>query len=92
MSHKCSVYRNSCVRPPINPASRRPTPNYERSSSAEMTKVQRKMDKDTGDGGSEKIALCEEIIKENSAFQSLMDFYTNIPGEDVICCIPKELP
>uniref|UniRef100_A0A1B0CMU4 Uncharacterized protein n=1 Tax=Lutzomyia longipalpis TaxID=7200 RepID=A0A1B0CMU4_LUTLO len=77
--HKCSVYRNSCVRPPVDPASRRPTPHYERSSSAEMTKDGRKTDEDSGGGGSEKIALCEEIIKENCAFQSLMDFYTNIP-------------
>lgn len=80
MAHKCSVYKNSCIRPPVNPTSRRPTPHYERSSSAEMAREGHK-EEVSGRGGSEKIALCEEIIKENSAFQSLMDFYSNIPGE-----------
>ncbi|XP_055697130.1 protein FAM161A [Phlebotomus papatasi] len=78
MAHKCSVYKNSCIRPPVNPTNRRPTPHYERSSSAEMAREGHK-DEISGRGGSEKIALCEEIIKENSAFQSLMDFYSNIP-------------
>ncbi|GAB0087656.1 uncharacterized protein DMENIID0001_019900 [Sergentomyia squamirostris] len=78
MSHKCSVYRNSCIRPPINPASQKPTPHYERTSSAETTAGGNQTNEmQICEGG--KFALCEELIKENSAFQSLMDFYSNIP-------------
>ncbi|XP_059610917.1 protein FAM161A [Phlebotomus argentipes] len=89
MSHKCSVYRNSCIRPPVNPASRRPTPHYERSSSAETATEDRKIEELHGGGRSEKAALCEEIIKENSAFQSLMDFYTNIPDYGDLNHLPE---
>lgn len=65
--HNTSVFKNSCVKTPIHPASRLPTPHYERSKSVENPFESKRMD--------------ENPSKDKKSFMSLVDFYESIPGK-----------
>lgn len=67
--HNTSVFKNSCVKTPIHPASRLPTPHYERSKSFENPFENNS--KETNENSS----------KDKKNFMSLVDFYESIPGK-----------
>lgn len=66
--HNTSVFKNSCVKTPIHPASRLPTPHYERSKSFENPFETHTKEVD------------ENPSKNKKSFMSLVDFYESIPG------------
>lgn len=85
--HNYTVFKNSCIKTPINPSSRLPTPFYERIRSATslnesgFSKSLNNLTKNIDGGYSENFKEKDTPKDSNTNFMSLIDFYESIPGK-----------
>lgn len=88
--HNCSVFKNSCIKPPIHPVSRMPTPCYERRKkyatvktgiSKSMNNLNKVDDDGEGRVDGRKPCRTSDGATQNDNFMSLIDFYESIPGK-----------
>lgn len=71
--HTKSVFKNTCVKTPINPFNKRPCPNYERHVRPNSNKQ------------NIELKICDEtrnseLLAKDNIF-SLVEFYDSIPGK-----------
>lgn len=86
--HNCSVFKNSCIKPPINPVNRLPLTCYERrkkcgTSKSGLSKSMNNLSKDDQDEVDDgaKMKIDKSMNAENKDnFMSLIEFYESIPG------------